>query len=513
MNPNRPPPGPAWPKAWSQPQPSFWSGGGERGEAVRKAWSWRNVGLNMLPFADAATAELPLGRLLRLSLFQVTVGMAAVLLIGTLNRVMIVELGLPAWVVALMISLPLLFAPFRMLVGHKSDTHRSVLGWKRAPYLWFGTMLQFGGLAIMPFALILLSGDSHGPPIVGQAGAALAFLMTGAGMHTVQTSGLALATDLAPEKARPKVVALLCMMLLAGSIGAAVGFGLLLSPFSQLKLIKVVQSAALLTLVVNGIALWKQEARDPNRFAEQAAVAVPTFRDRWAAYASTGRAGRRLLAIGMGTTAFSMQDVLLEPYGGRILHLPVSATTSLTALLAVGGGAGLALAARSLGNGSDPYRISGFGALAGLCAFACVMLAAPTGSPALFAIGVALVGFGAGLFAHGTLTASMNMAQKDATGLALGAWGAVQALAAGVAIAGGGLLSDSIGALARSGRLGEALNGPATGYAAVYALELLLLFGTLVALGPLARHDAAAEDTGFSSVNPAAFSALTQPTA
>ena len=69
------------------------------------------LGPRFLPFADAATAELPLGRLLRLSLFQVSVGMAAVLLIGTLNRVMIVELGVPAWLVALMVSLPLVFAP------------------------------------------------------------------------------------------------------------------------------------------------------------------------------------------------------------------------------------------------------------------------------------------------------------------------------------------------------------------------------------------------------------------
>ena len=469
--------------------------------APLRRWSWRNVGVGMLPFADAATAELPLGRLLRLSLFQVTVGMAAVLLIGTLNRVMIVELGLPAWVVAVMISLPLVFAPFRMLVGHRSDTHKSVLGWKRVPYIWFGTLLQFGGLAIMPFALILLSGDSHGPPIVGQVGAALAFLLTGAGLHTVQTSGLALATDLAPERARPKVVALLCAMLLVGSVGAAVGFGALLHPFSELRLVKVVQGAGLLTMVLNGIALWKQEARDPNRAAP---ALTPSFRERWAAYTSTGRAGRRLLAIGMGTTAFSMQDVLLEPYGGRVLHLSVSATTSLTALLAVGGGTGLWLAARALAKGSDPYRVSGFGALAGLAAFACVILAAPMGSAGLFAAGVGLVGLGAGLFAHGTLTASMNMAQKDATGLALGAWGAVQAMAAGVAIATGGLLSDAVGAFARSGGLGPVLQGSATGYSAVYALEIVLLFGTLIALGPLARHD-----SGSSSV-PVAYPTLTQ---
>ena len=159
----------------------------------------------MLPFADAATVELPLAKLLRLSLFQVTVGMAIVLLIGTLNRVMIVELGVPVWLVATMISLPLIFAPFRALVGFKSDNHRSSLGWRRVPYLWFGTMLQFGGLSIMPFALILLGGDTNAPAYVGQGAAALAFLLMGAGLHTVQTAGLALATDLAPQKAHPKI--------------------------------------------------------------------------------------------------------------------------------------------------------------------------------------------------------------------------------------------------------------------------------------------------------------------
>jgi BCD family chlorophyll transporter-like MFS transporter len=130
-------------------------------DAVARRWS--NLAPSFLPFADAGTSELPMQRLLRLSLFQVTVGMAVVLLIGTLNRVMIVELGVPAWLVAVMVSLPLVAAPFRAVIGFRSDTHRSVLGWRRVPYLWLGTLIQFGGLAIMPFALILLSGDTNGP--------------------------------------------------------------------------------------------------------------------------------------------------------------------------------------------------------------------------------------------------------------------------------------------------------------------------------------------------------------
>ena len=78
--------------------------------------SWASWGTRFLPFADAASPELPLSRLLRLSLFQVSVGMALVLLVGTLNRVMIVELKVPAALVSIMVALPLLFAPLRACV-------------------------------------------------------------------------------------------------------------------------------------------------------------------------------------------------------------------------------------------------------------------------------------------------------------------------------------------------------------------------------------------------------------
>ena len=140
--------------------------------------TWVGLGSRFLPFADVATPDLPLGRLLRLSMFQVTVGMALVLLVGTLNRVMIVELDVPASLVGVMISLPLLFAPFRALIGFKSDVHQSALGWRRVPFIFRGTMVQFGGLAIMPFALLVLSGGGESarfPIWVGHIGAGVAF--------------------------------------------------------------------------------------------------------------------------------------------------------------------------------------------------------------------------------------------------------------------------------------------------------------------------------------------------
>ena len=445
------------------------------------------LGPAILPFADAATVELPLGRLLRLALFQVTVGMAAVLLIGTLNRVMIVELGVPAWIVAVMLALPLIFAPLRALVGFRSDTHRSLLGWRRVPYIWFGTLLQFGGLAIMPFALLILSGDTTGPLWVGNLAAALAFLLVGAGLHTTQTVGLALATDLAPAHARPKVVALLCAALLFGMMASALLFGLFLAHFSPVRLIQVIQGAALVTIILNGFALWKQEPRDPNRTQT---APQRDFRSSWRAYAGEGTARRRLVAIGLGTAGFSMQDILLEPYGGQILHLSVGATTALTALLAAGGGLGLLVAARWLGRGGDPFRVSAVGVGIGILAFSAVVFAAPLASADLFAAGVSLIGLGGGLFAHGTLTASMNRAGPEDTGLALGAWGAVQATAAGAGIAIGGALRDGISGLAVQGALGPGLTDASVGYSFVYHIEIALLFGTLIAIGPLVRAGA-----------------------
>jgi BCD family chlorophyll transporter-like MFS transporter len=446
--------------------------------------TWSDLGPRFLPFADAATPELPLGRLLRLSLFQVSVGMALVLLVGTLNRVMIVELKVPAALVAIMISLPVLYAPFRALVGFRSDNHQSPLGWRRVPFIWMGTMVQFGGLAIMPFAILVLSGGGNAaawPAWIGQVAAGLAFLLVGAGLHTTQTAGLALTTDLAPEASQPRVVGLMYVMLLLGSIGSALVFGTLLKDFSPGRLVQVIQGAAVATLVLNTLALWKQETRDRAR-ATAPRRDAPSFTEAWRSFSHGPDAHRRLLTIGLGTMAFGMQDVLLEPYGGQILGMSVGDTTLLTATLAAGGLLGFGYASAVLGRGADAFRMAAAGAAVGVPAFAAVLLAAPLGSVSLFVAGVAGIGFGGGLFGHGTLTATMNAAPRHQIGLAMGAWGAVQATAAGVAVALGGVLSDLLAAAALRGELGAALAGPVTGYGAVYLIEIVLLLATVAGM-------------------------------
>ena len=446
---------------------------------VTWARSLTNLAPRFLPFADAASDDLPLSRLLRLSLFQISVGMAMVMLVGTLNRVMIVELKVPASLVSLMVALPLLAAPFRALIGFRSDNHRSELGWRRVPYIWMGSLLLFGGFSIMPFALLVLSGagqSNQAPEWVGMVGAAGAFLLVGMGMHTVQTAGLALATDLAPVESQPKVVGLMYFMPLVGMMCSALILGHLLEDFSHGQLIRVVQAVAVVTLALNVAALWKQEPR--SRLRKPGAPLEQTFMQAWQSFCQGPDTLRRLLAVGLGTMAFTMEDVLLEPYGGEILNLNVSATTMLTATLALGGLMGFAWASRVLSKGGDAYRMASWGAWIGIPAFVAVIAAPFWTSTYLFALGIFLIGMGGGFFAHGTLTAAMQLAPIEQTGLAMGAWGAVQATAAGVGMALGGVMRDGFAMISNS----------FMGYSSVYLFEIMLLAMTLWAMRPLIQR-------------------------
>ncbi len=201
-------------------------------------------------------------------------------------------------------------------------------------------------------------------------------------------------------------------------------------------------------------------------------------------------AKRLLLAIGIGAMAFAMQDALLEPYGGEILGLSVGATTALTGAWAVGALIAFAHSGRQLTRGADPLRLAGLGAVAGVAAFLMALFAAPLGSAPLLFAGAAVIGFGTGLFSVGTMIAAMGLAKHGASGLALGAWGAVQASCAGLGVALGGIIRDGVAYAALHDGMGATLAHRATGYGMVYLIEIALLLLALVVLGPVVgrRH-------------------------
>ena len=440
--------------------------------------------LRFVPFADAASNELPIGKLLRLSLFQAVIGMITSLLVGTLNRVMIVELGMPAWWVAVAFAIPLVFAPLRALIGYRSDTHPSALGLKRIPYLWIGTLMQIGGLCIMPFALLLLSDPPEHTEWLGQAGVGLAFVLVGFGMQVTQTAGMALASDLSTEEKRPRVVALLYSMLLLGMIGSSILYGIFLSDFKPTKLIQVIQGSAVVVMVFNLMSLWKQEARSAKRGPRE----ENGFQQNWKKLIAQSSMRRFLWTVAIGTAAFSMQDIILEPFGAEVLGLDVSMTSSLTALSAGGSLLAFFLASQLLTRGFDACRVASAGVVLGLPAFAFVIFSAPLDSIMLFRAGTLLIGFAGGLFSVGMLVTAMSFKTEHFAGMVLGAWGAVQATSSGLAMAAGGFLRDTVASLASSGALGSSLNSTATAYSFVYHIEIYMLFVVLIALGPLVRN-------------------------
>ena len=446
------------------------------------------ISKNILPFSDAGSTNFSLFQLLRLSLFQISVGMATVMLAGTLNRVMIVELLVPASLVAVMIAIPVLIAPLRTFYGYKSDTYKSFIGWKRIPYMWFGSLFQFGGLAIMPFAIIILSGDQTvGPSWAGEVLVAIAFLFTGIGMHITQTVGLALAADRATKENRPRVVALLYFMFLFGMGISAVVIGLLLADFSKLRLIQVVQGSAVLTLILNLVAVWRQEQVIINN---QKNDKSEKFFLSWKKFISDRKTNSLIWVVFWGTLAFSMQDVLLEPYGGQILGLSVSETTNLTGVWALGALLGLALAANNSKKTVSSVSNAMTALLIGIVGFSAIIFSSPMQFPFLYFLGTLFIGFGTGLFSVSLLIIAMALSSKTnlGSGFILGSWGAAQAIGAGLGIAVGGILRDVVNKLALSGYLGSTFENNSIGYIFVYHLEILFIFITLIALGMLSQE-------------------------
>jgi BCD family chlorophyll transporter-like MFS transporter len=174
-----------------------------------------------------------------------------------------------------------------------------------------------------------------------------------------------------------------------------------------------------------------------------------------------------------------MADVLLEPFGGQVLAMTVAQTTRLTVILGFGSLVGFGLASRWLGRGARPMDVACYGAIVGVPAFSMIVLSAVFLSIPVLVVATLAAGFGAGLFGHGTLTATMRSAPREQIGLSLGAWGAVQTTAAGISIAVGGVIRDTL----QVADVGAA--GTAHPYIPVFALEAALLLVAVAVAWPL----------------------------
>jgi BCD family chlorophyll transporter-like MFS transporter len=163
------------------------------------------------------------------------------------------------------------------------------------------------------------------------------------------------------------LLARILLMLLLGMVVASISYGAMLRHFNKVVLIQVIQGSAVITVALNSLAMWKQEAR--NRARANAPAPDHGFLESWVRLAGRPGVIRLLAVIALGTAGFGMADVLLEPFGGQVLAMTVAQTTRLTVVLALGSLIGFGLASRWLGRGGRPMDVVCLGAAIGVAAF------------------------------------------------------------------------------------------------------------------------------------------------
>lgn len=417
-------------------------------------------------------------RLLRLSLFQFGLGFSVVVFTGTLNRVLIAEEGIPATVVGWLLSLSLFVAPIRVLLGARSDGQRKSFGYRRLPYVWYGSMMVFAGLSAAPFSLLFWSKSSQigagtTPFWIGLVFSTFIFLVYAIGVHIAQTGYLALVTDVIPRNDRHNAVAFLWIALIVGQIVSSLVIGWYLQDYRPYKLIQVMQTSSLVFVVLAVTAIWKQDrAQTLDGDAE-------TELSKVRAVLANSRNRLFFLIIFVGTFAITGQDVLLEPYGAQVLNMSVTQTTQLTALLGLGMLSAMLIASRVHRRFSTPLMLAMIGCVIGAAGMLLIISTSSTRSVPTFAAGTFTVGLASGLFLISTLSIVMGLAEVKTAGLYVGLWGLVQTTAVGIGTLIGGLTRDA--AVRASSNI-------VFGYTAFYGIELVLLIVTLGLLWMMLRR-------------------------
>ncbi len=428
---------------------------------------------------------------LRLGLFQFGMGLSIAPLTGTLNRVLIDEMSIPAAAVGFLIALHYFVSPVRALIGYRSDQER-VQGHWRTPYVVLGAMLTYAGLATAPFSLILLSGDgtiSFWPAMLICVGI---FLVYGIGVNIVETVFLALVSDITEPKERGRVLAVLWIMLVLGTVVSSVIIGYLLHDYSHVRLIRVMQGSAVAFVVMALLALWNREKLNSRGLVvgTQDEIRVRLSLSESVRLLLGQKALRSLFIIlFIATTGFATHDVLLEPYGGQVLGMSVSETTQLTALWGVAMLAAIAIAGWLLWKGRSSVLLIIAGCAVGAVGFLTITYASDVALVTPFRVGVAMIGIGRGLFIVGSIALVMSLTDIGHAGLFIGLWGVMQAIAQGCGTIGGGIVRD----------ISQHLTGSVVlGYTVVYSASLSLLVLSLVLVVVL-RLDRQMRESGARS--------------
>lgn len=361
--------------------------------------------------------------IVRLGLVQMALGAIVVLMTSTLNRLMVVELALPAALPGLLVALHYGIQITRPSWGFLSDT-----GGQRTRFIIGGmVVLALGG--VLAAAAVLLLETSFA---IGIAVNIIAYALIGLGVGASGTSLLALlATATAPRR-RAAAATITWLMMIAGIAVTAGVVGSMLDPYSPMRMMQIVSVICVGAVVMTALAIWRIEhgltcvqSREDTPFWEGLSQV-------W----SERKARVFTIFVFLSMTAYFMQELILEPYAGLVFAFTPGESTSLSG--AQNGGVFLGMvtvgiAATGLGYGSlRSWVIAGCIGSAGM--LGAIAMLGQTGPDAPLLPAVIGLGMFNGMFAVAAIGSMMQLAGEGRgtrEGTRMGLWGAAQAIAAG----------------------------------------------------------------------------------
>jgi BCD family chlorophyll transporter-like MFS transporter len=434
---------------------------------------------------SSAWAPIGWGGILRLGLVQACLGAVVVLTTSTLNRVMVVELGLPALLPGLLVGLHYVLQVLRPRMGYGSD-----VGGRRTPWIVGGMATLAVGGFVAAAAVVWMGSDR----VAGIALALVAFTLIGVGISAAGTSLLVLLAKRVDDARRAPAATVVWVMMIAGFAVTAGVAGQLLDPYSPARLLAVCGGVSAAAFVVSTLALLGVEGRERGARPE-APAERPAFLAALAEVWAEPAARRFTVFVFVSMLAFSAQDLILEPFAGLVFGYTPGESTQLSGVQHSGvllGMIAVALAGGPLGRRWLPAAFGSLrlwtvgGCLVSGAALAGLVVGGTVGTGWPLRVNVFLLGAANGAFSIAAIASMMRMAgqgRERREGTRMGLWGAAQAIAFGL----GGLIGATASDVAR-----WLVGSPASAYGIVFLAEALLF----VVAARLAWQVGRAETTG-----------------
>lgn len=369
--------------------------------------------------------------IVRLGAVQASIGAMVMIATSLLNRLMVLEYGLAAGIPAGLVAWHYMVQLSRPLWGHGSD-----LGRKRTPWV-IGGMAILGAGAMLAVQATTMLDDARTP---GIALAVIAFSLIGAGVGAAGTSMLAiLASGVAPER-RAAAAATTWIMMVFGIVISAGTAGALLDPYSEQRLFVVAGGVVAAAISLTCLAMLGLEAKTTGAVATENRQPPATLREAIAEILGDPQSRRFTLFIFVSMLAYSMQDLILEPFAGLVFQMSPGQSTSLSGLQH--GGVLVGMIVTGLGGSAFAGRMpielrvwTMLGCIGSAVALAGLAMAAQVGPGWPLAANIAALGFFNGAFAVSAIGSMMGLAgagKRTREGVRMGVWGTAQAIAFGL---------------------------------------------------------------------------------